>query len=151
MWKKLFAEWRILCARLAPPPAPPAPKAPLEPWQDLVRDVTRAGGAFVQTVTFPDGHTVGVGPSPVEWSLLRVGETRVEPFEAECVVTHMPISTSTRDADGNVDWGHFGVRCARCAVPLLITVAGVSSPLDPPSCPACREAVQAEQAKWRSG
>lgn len=152
MWKKLFAEWAILRARLAPPPAPPsAPSAPsLEPWQELVRDVSRAGGAYVQTITFPDGHTVGVGPSPIEWSLLQVGETRIEPFTATCAVTHVPLSTSTRDAEGNVDWSGYGVRCARCAAPLLITVAGVVSPLDAPSCPACREAVHAEQAKWRS-
>lgn len=107
-------------------------------WAALVREVSRVttqGSLWVGA----DG-TMG---APLEWSLLRRESGRLVTVEATCAWTGEPTTGDCRDPEGQAEIGKaWGVRCARCGVPIRVTVAGMRHSVDIPSCPPCRPLVK---------
>lgn len=91
-------------------------------WRQLVRDVVKTDGAYVAD---------GVIGAPLAWSLFNADRT---PIETMCAITGLRISPTSVP---------FGVRCARCGVPLVCTAAGMATSVDVPSCKPCHRAVHA--------
>lgn len=111
-----FWLWRHL---FVPLPARPG-------WRALVRDVVTTSGVYVG-----EGGALG---APFEWSMYARASTGAwEPMETMCAETGAAISPTSDP---------FGVRCARCGVPLAAVVAGMRTSLDVPSCRACRGIVR---------
>jgi hypothetical protein len=106
-------------------------------WRDLVREVTRAQSAGMLWVR---GNVVG---APLEWSLLHQDEcARVIADELPCAWSGKLVSGAMPvRADGTLDLSAYGVRCARCGVPLALEHAGMQTFSDVPSCPPCRRSV----------
>ena len=90
-------------------------------WIKLLREVIQSEGAYAA-----DG---AIG-APIAWSLF---DAALQPIETTCAVSGVPISPTSDP---------FGVRCARCGVPLACTVAGMRVSTDVPSCVPCRPAVR---------
>lgn len=104
-------------------------------WEQRVRETVRNGGVYVGD---------GVIGAPLQWSLLQLTpEGQLVPVETFCAVTGVVITpTAHVDRDGVRDFSAFGVRCARCGVPLHCKAAGMVTTLSIPSCRPCRTAVQ---------
>lgn len=133
MWKRL-RHW--LWKRGLRYPALPG-------WSALVEEV-----ASVDLWTSPpkDGLSGLVG-APLEWRLLeRDLSGRVVSLSGTCAWSGEPVNGTTplvEQPDGTYkhDLSAWGVRCARCGVPLLCKYAGMKLGNDVPSCPPCRRAV----------
>jgi len=96
-------------------------------WQALIAEVVDADGAYASE----DDGVIG---APLAWSLYtRAGTVLPTPYETACAWTGVPISPTSMP---------FGVRCARCGVPLACTVAGMKTSCDVPSCLPCRSSVR---------
>lgn len=104
-------------------------------WQARIQKVVRNGGVYVGE---------GVVGAPIQWSLLMVGPSgKLEPLETTCASTGVrigPHAPVTRD--GARDFTHFGVRCARCGIPLHCKAAGMAHTLAIPACEPCRKDVK---------
>jgi hypothetical protein len=110
----------------------------IDGWQALIAEVIDADGAY-------SSEADGVIGAPLAWSLyfpLRDGgSVRLDPIETVCAVSGVPISPTSEP---------FGVRCARCGVPIACTVAGMRVSTDVPSCFPCRPSVQRAIRSTRS-
>lgn len=111
-------------------------------WADLVREV-----ASVDLWMSPpkDGLSGLVG-APLEWRLLeRDREGRVVALDATCAWSGRPLHGGVPIVEGPEgpvhDLSSWGVRCARCGVPVHCENAGMKFGNDVPSCPPCRRAV----------
>ena len=108
------------------------PLPEIDGWRTLVAEVVRADGSYASEAD-------GVIGAPLAWSLytpMRDGflaPIRLEPVHTVCAASGIPISPTSEP---------FGVRCARCGVPLACTFAGMRLSTDVPSCFACRVAVR---------
>lgn len=102
-------------------------------WEALVRQVAEKG-------IYQDARVVG---APLSWCLLaQDAEGQLQSVETTCAVSGVRISAATPLVDGKADVSHFGVRCARCGVPLHFRHAGMKTLVDVPSCPPCRRVVR---------
>lgn len=84
----------------------------------------------------------GLTGAPLEWSLLErePGSRRVRSVVARCATTGNLVAGATEaHHDLPVVWG---VRCARCGVPLDVRVAGMRTSFDVPMCRPCAPAVR---------
>ena len=97
----------------------------------------------VSSVPLWQDEAEGIVGLPLEWTLLtRDATRRVVPVEVECAWTGIWVSGATPIlGDRGVDMSRWGVRCARCGVPLHVRHAGMVMPNDTPSCPPCRRVV----------
>lgn len=103
-------------------------------WSRLVREVASV------PVWRGDGNCIG---APLAWSLNQREESgRVVPVEATCAWTGKTINGATPIVDEQFDLTNWGVRCARCGVPLHVLEAGMTGSFDVPSCPPCRVMVK---------
>lgn len=125
-------------------------------WELGLRYPAQSGWeALVQEVASVDlWQKDGLFGLPLEWTLLRRDLSgRVVPLEGVCEVSGVPISGLTPmkpGPNGPVhDLSAWGVRCARCGVPLLCKHAGMKFGNDVPSCSPCRRAVTREVARAR--
>lgn len=111
----------------------PLPGAP--GWADLVREV-----AAVPLWRSDDG-LIG---APLSWSLVaREPSGRVVAVEVVCAWTGRTVSGATPLVEGGeVDTTAWGVRCARCRVPIAVSEAGMAHSMSIPSCPPCRSRVR---------
>lgn len=126
LWWRMFRAW--LWTYGVPLPALPG-------WEDRVAEWARA--TLACEVPFaPLG-------APVEWSLVQPSETpgRLRPYAAYCAVTGRRISGASSPME------QWGVRCARCGVPLHVSAAGMKHSFDIPRCGPCTGQVRAECAK----
>ena len=107
-------------------------------WEALVREV--AGVALWQD---DEQKLVGL---PLEFTLLErgAGGGRVVPTPGlACSWSGVPVSgTIGSKPDGEPDLSSWGVRCARCGVPIHSRHAGMRVGNDIPSCPPCRKDVK---------
>jgi hypothetical protein len=102
-------------------------------WKALVQQVAEKG-------VYQDASVIG---APLAWCLLaRDAEGHLQAVETTCAVSGVSISSVTPLADGKADVSNFGVRCARCGVPIHFRHAGMKTVFDVPSCPPCRRAVR---------
>lgn len=118
-------------------------------WAALVRSIATSDGVYV------DHETNAVG-APMQWSLATLDGTRVVFTDAICAWSGAPISGATPlvykngpDAPAEHDIDHYGVRCARCGVPIHVRLAGMKSSFDAPSCLPCRPFVRFVSAAAR--
>lgn len=115
-------------------------------WWSQVRAYARvltAGGVWAQG---------GIAGAPVEWCLLEwctpenapPGATeRLTVVYSTCAKTGKSINGAiVLNAEGRAVLDTYGVRCARCGVPLHVSVAGMATSADVPSCRACRPLVR---------
>lgn len=106
-------------------------------WLNLARE-------FVSVPLWQKGGVFGL---PLEYTLLtREDSGRIVPYEETCLWSGARIEGSTPLVPGPEglvhDLSHWGVRCARCGVPIHSKHAGMRFGNDIPSCPPCRRAVQ---------
>lgn len=113
---------------------------PVKGWEVLVREV-RATDVWVS----PEGYM----GAPLEWSLLEPtmlsGEARLRAVREICRVSGDRIWGLNAGEGIVVDTVvhyKFGVRCARCHVPIRADLADMRISIDVPSCPWCRKQVR---------
>ena len=81
----------------------------------------------------------GIVGAPLEWSLYeREPGGRLVSVSATCQWSGASVSGATPIVDEQVDLTHFGVRCARCGVPVHASHAGMAHSFSVPSCVPCR-------------
>ncbi len=108
------------------------PLPPEQGWSSRVRDVASCDGVWIGD---------GLVGAPIEWSLLtRDGTGKIVPRIEQCAICQQPASGAS---DVMEQWG---VRCARCGVPLHCREAGMRNSLSIPSCLPCRWIVRI--AEW---
>lgn len=106
-------------------------------WIERVIDYAAvvAGGNI-----WSEGNIAG---APVEWSLLERRDDKLVALASMCAVTGKAIDGRVLlDDNGGAVLNGYGVRCARCGLPLCVQEAGMKTVADIPSCPACRPLVR---------
>lgn len=110
-------------------------------WVDLVYEVANTPG-------WKDDQERVVGLPPA-WTLLRKSNGKWTAYEDTCAWSGKPVSGSVPiqnpNAENPFDLTRWGVRCARCGVPIHVLYSGMRTTGDVPSCPPCRRVVN--QAK----
>lgn len=118
--------WRRCAVRLPP----------VDGWKDLVREVS----------SVDLWQKDGLFGLPLEWTLLTRDAFGVHAVETICAWSGVPVSGVTLlmgDPENPThDLSRWGVRCARCGVPLHCREAGMRGSTDVPSCVPCRPAVR---------
>ena len=103
-------------------------------WEKLVQEVA----------SVPLWQSDGLVGAPLEWSLLHRDPTgRVVADDACCTWSGLAVSGTTPVVNDAVDGTRWGVRCARCRVPIAAVHAGMAHAMAVPSCPPCRSRVRA--------
>lgn len=103
-------------------------------WKPLVQQVARDG-------LYRDAQVIG---APLAWCLLAPdAEGQLRVTDSICAVSEAPIQGApTITVDQKSDVSHYGVRCARCGIPIHFRHSGMRTLFDVPSCPPCRRAVR---------